>query len=256
MICCYCNYLSTIDEVIAQLEKIIIYCKTNNSCAGYFAVLYHKVTRKVKDCIINKEFEDGARMERLDVAFANRYLIAFYDWIAGKPTTNSWKIAFDAIAQNKSLVLQHLLLGMNAHINFDLGIATTAIMEGSALEDIHHDFNTINSILGSMIDNVEDCLTKVNPLMRLLNLNIYKYDEMLVQFSINTARDGAWVFAQQLAGKKNNDYDDCVNTRDASIQQIGNSIANPRGFLLRFIAGLIRLFEKKSVSAVIDFLGT
>ena len=48
---------------------------------------------------------------------------------------------------------------------------------------------------------------------------------------------------------------DCVNTRDTSIQQIGNSIANPRGFLLRFIAGLIRLFEKKSVTAVIDLLG-
>ena len=246
---------ATIDEVIAQLEKIIIYCKANNSCAGYFAVLYHKVTRKVKDCINNKEFKDGVRMERLDVTFANRYLIAFYAWMSGKPTTSSWKIAFDVVAPNRSLVLQHLLLGMNAHINLDLGIATTAVMQESALEDIHSDFNTINSILGSMIDNIEVCLTKVNPLMRLLNLNIYKYDEMLVQFSINTARDGAWVFAQQLAGKKNNDFDNCVDIRDAGIQQIGNSIANPRGFLLRFIAGLIRLFEKKSVSAVMDLLG-
>ena len=246
---------STIDEVIHQLEKIIFYCKTNNSCAGYFAVLYHKVTCKVRDCININDFEDGLRMGRLDVAFANRYLIAFHDWIAGKPTTDSWKIAFDAIAPNKSLVLQHLLLGMNAHINLDLGIATTSVMEGSVLEDIHKDFDVINSILSSMIDNIEDCLTKINPLMRLLNLHIYKYDEMLVQFSIKTARDGAWVFAQELNGKKGDDYNACVNTRDASIQQIGNSIANPRGFLLRMIAGLIRLFEKKSVPAVIDFLG-
>jgi len=246
---------ATIDEVIAQLEKIIIYCQTNNNCAGYFAVLYHKVTCKVRECININDFEDGLRMERLDVTFANRYLIAFYDWIAGKPTTNSWKIAFNAIAPDKSLVLQHLLLGMNAHINLDLGIATTSVMEGSVLEDIHKDFDIINSILSSMIDNIEDCLTKINPLMRLLNLHIYKYDEMLVQFSIKTARDGAWVFAQQLNGKKGNDYNGCVNTRDVSIQQIGNSIANPRGFLLRLIVGLIRLFEKKSVSAVMNFLG-
>lgn len=246
---------STIDEVINQLEKIIFYCKTNNSCAGYFAVLYHKVTCKVRDCININEFEDGLRMGRLDVTFANRYLIAFHDWIAGKPTTNSWKIAFDAIAPNKSLVLQHLLLGMNAHINLDLGIATTSVMEGFVLEDIHKDFDIINSILSSMIDNIEDCLTKINPLMRLLNLHIYKYDEMLVQFSIKTARDGAWVFAQELNGKKGNDYISCVSSRDASIQQIGNSIANPRGFLLKLIAGLIRRFEKRNVSAVIDFLG-
>lgn len=214
------NYLlqlqlpATVNEVIIQLEKIITYCQINNNCAGYFAVLYHKVTCKVRDCITNKDFEDGVRMERLDVRFANRYLYAFYSWIAGKPTTNSWKIAFDSVVQNKPLVLQHLLLGMNAHINLDLGIATAFVMDGFSLEDIHNDFNTINSILASMIDNIEDCLTKINPLMRLLNLNIYKYDEMLVQFSISTARDGAWMFAKELSGKKGSDYDNCISTRD------------------------------------------
>jgi len=246
---------ATIDEVIIQLEKIITYCQINNDCAGYFAVLYHKVTCKVKDCITDKDFEDGIRMERLDVTFANGYLYAFYSWIAGKPTSHSWKIAFDSVAQNKPLVLQHLLLGMNAHINLDLGIATALVMDGFSLDDIHKDFDTINSILASMIDNIEACLTKINPLMRLLNLNIYKYDEMLVQFSIATARDGAWVFAKELSLKKGNDYENCISTRDVSIQQIGNSIANPRGFLLRLIVGLIRLFEKKSVSAVMNFLG-
>ena len=162
---------ASIDEVIIQLEKIIIYCQINNNCAGYFAVLYHKVTSKVKDCIKNKDFEDGQRMERMDVTFANRYLDAFYSWIAGKQTTNSWKIAFDSVAQNKSLVLQHLLLGMNAHINLDLGIATVVVMDGFSIDDIHNDFNTINSILGSMTDNIESCLTKVNPLMKLLDLH-------------------------------------------------------------------------------------
>lgn len=68
----------TIDEVIFQLEQIIAYCKINNSPAGYFAVLYHKVTCKVKECIANKDFEDAIRMEKLDVAFATRYLQAFY----------------------------------------------------------------------------------------------------------------------------------------------------------------------------------
>jgi len=246
---------ATIDEVITQLEKIIIYCEINDNCAGYFAALYHKVTSKVKNGINNKDFEEGQRMEKLDITFANRYLSAFYSWIAGKQTTYSWKIAFDSVAQNKSLVLQHLLLGMNAHINLDLGIATIVVMEGFSLDDIHNDFNTINSILASMIDNIEDCLTKVNPLMKLLNLNIYKYDEMLVQFSISAARDGAWVFAQELSGKKGNDYENCIGTRDENIQQLGSSIANPRGFLLKFIVRIIKVFEKKNVAAVIKLLG-
>jgi len=176
---------ATIGEVIAQLEKIIIYCEINNNCAGYFAVLYHKVTCKVKEGINNKDFEDGVRMEHLDVTFVCRYLDAFYSWIAGKQITNSWQVAFDTVSENTSLVIQHLLLGMNAHINLDLGIATVLVMHGFSIDDIHNDFNTINSILASMIDNIENCLIKVNPLMKLLDLNIYKFDEMLVQFSIS-----------------------------------------------------------------------
>ncbi len=245
----------TIDEVIFQLEQIISYCESNNSAAGYFAVLYHKVTCRVKECIANKDFEDAIRMEKLHVAFATRYLNAYYLWLDNKEISLSWKIAFDAFESKKTLVIQHLLLGMNAHINLDLGVATGLIMQGILLEGIHNDFNTINAILASMIDNIEDCLTTINPLMKLLNLKIYKYDEMLVGFSISTARDGAWSFAEDLSNKKDTDYESCVNTRDQRIAQLGNSIANPRGLLLKLTAKLIRLFEKKNVGEVIQKLG-
>ena len=246
---------ATIDEVISQLEQIIAYCETNNSPAGYFAALYHKVTCRVKECIGNKDFEDGLRMERLDVAFATRYLNAYYLWLDGKETSASWKIAFDAFTDNSTLVIQHLLLGMNAHINFDLGVSTGLIMQGVLLEGIHNDFNTINGILASMIDNVEDCLTTINPLMKLLDLKIFKYDEMLVSFSISTARDGAWSFAEELSNKKDLDYDNCIKARDERIQQLGSSIAKPHGFILKLVAKLIRLFEKKNVAEVIKKLG-
>lgn len=246
---------ATIDEVISQLEKIIAYCETNNSCAGYFAVLYHKVTCRVKECINNKNFEDGERMEKLDVLFANSYLTAFYSWLDGKPTLLSWKTAFDAFSQNSTLVIQHLLLGMNAHINLDLGVATGLVMKGVLLEGIHNDYNIINSILASMIDNIEDCLTNVNPLMKLLHLHIFKYDEMLVQFSISTARDGAWTFAEELSVKKDLDYENCIKARDERIRHLGISIAQPQGFLLKSVVKIIRLFEKKNVTSIIKLLG-
>jgi len=249
------QFPASIDEVISHLEKIIVWCEINNNCAGYFAALYYKVTYQIKVCINNKDFEDGARLERLDVVFATRYIEAFHSWISGKQVSSSWQLAFDSVSKNTSLVLQHLLLGMNAHINLDLSIATVMVMKGFPLDEIHKDFNTINSILASMIDNVEDCLTRINPLMKLLHLNIYKYDEMLVQFSISTARDGAWIFAQELNDKTGQDYENCIRARDARISQIGNSIATPRSFLLKFIVKMIRLFEKKNVAAVIKLLG-
>lgn len=244
----------TIDEVIIHLEKIIEWSKTNNSAAGFFATLYHKVTCKVKERISRNEFEDGKRMEKLDVEFANRYLTAFNLWISGKQNTLSWKRAFESVADNSCIVLQHLLLGMNAHINLDLGIATVEVMKGFPLDDIKNDFNSINAILSAMTDNIEGCLTKINPLMKLLNLEIFNFDEMLVQFSITTARDGAWQFACELNGKASQDYEDCIIARDERIVLLANSIAKPHGFILKVILKVIRLFEKKKVK-VIEFLG-
>jgi len=246
---------ATIDEVIFQLENIIDYCEINNSSAGYFAVLYHKVTCKVKECIADKNFEDAVRMEKLDVMFASHYLNAFYLWLDNKPTSESWKVAFDAITDKSTLVIQHLLLGMNAHINLDLGISTGLVMNGVLLEGIHDDFNTINSILGSMINNIEGCLKSVNPLMKLLDLDIFNYNEMLVKFSITIARDGAWGFTEELSSKKDSDYENCISERDQRIQQLGISISKPFGFLLKLIVKLIRLFEKKKVKSIINLLG-
>ncbi len=194
-------------------------------------------------------------MEHLDVLFASRYLDAYYSWVSGKKTTTSWQIAFETATENKSLVLQHLLIGMNAHINLDLGIAAANVMSGFALDDIHNDFNAINNILASMIDNVENCLTKVNPLMKLLDLNWYNFDEMLVQFSIDKARDGAWNFAKEISGKTGDDFNECINIRDQQIAELGKIIIHPIGFLLKTIVKLIRLFEKKNVVKVIEFLG-
>ena len=247
---------STIDEVIGRLGQIIDYCSVHYSPAAYFAVLYKKVTCKVRDRIAQHGFEDGARMERLDVRFANRYLEAFESWITGKPVTGSWAVAFQSVSNGRCIVLQHLLLGMNAHINLDLGIATCEVMEGRVLEDLHPDFNAINSVLAAMTDSVKGCLTKINPLMKLLELDIFNVDDLLVNFSIEVARDGAWDFATRLAAsQQGTDEQACVQSRDLRVQQLAGSLERPLGIGLRIIVWLIRLFERRKVRKIIAFLG-
>ncbi len=85
------------------------------------------VTLEVKEGIQASFSDDGPRMERLDVEFADRYLDAFYAYRDGRPLTKSWQVTFEAAENKNLLILQHLLLGMNAHINLDLGIATAKI---------------------------------------------------------------------------------------------------------------------------------
>lgn len=64
---------SNIDEVVTLLEKIASEARVAGDRGGYFAVLYAQMTRAIRDAIDNGHFADGPRVERVDVAFANRY---------------------------------------------------------------------------------------------------------------------------------------------------------------------------------------
>jgi len=238
---------ATIDEVIAQLGAVIAWCRQSNSRAGYFAMLYYCVTCRVKQGIANNEFENGPRMERLDILFANRYLQAWHEWRSGGKPTSSWEVAFKAVTEVPGIVLQHLLLGINAHINLDLGIATVETVAGQPLDGIEKDFNAINTLLASMIDAAKACLTKINPLMLLLKLQKGNLDDLLVQFSIDEARRGAWAFAVLLSGKTGADYDACIAARDSKIAELAGNIAYPDSGVLRFIVKIIRLFENRNI---------
>ncbi|WP_276485747.1 DUF5995 family protein [Paraflavitalea pollutisoli] len=243
---------TTIDAVIQQLEQLIEACAAQKDRIGYFAALYHKVTVRVKQGIQNGEFEDGPRMERLDVLFANRYLAAVRQYLHKEPPTGSWTVAFTATHKRRTLVLQHLLLGMNAHINLDLGVAAVETMAGQDIDTIRGDFNTINTIIGSLIFEVMNEINRVSPLLSLFGFHATN-ESILIQFSITNARDGAWSFAENLAlkvGKPPADWATCINTRDGSIQKLGQSLTKPKG-LIRITMWFIHLFEWKNPARVI-----
>ena len=114
-------------EVLSQL--IAVHCKEIELLGR---------AESVKEGIEKGRFDDGPRMEQLDVNFANRYLEAYDQWKNKQPVSGPWKTAFDTEARRQPLVLQHLLLGMNVHINLDLGIAASETMAGKPLENLHH----------------------------------------------------------------------------------------------------------------------
>jgi hypothetical protein len=247
----------TIDEVISQMEVIISHSINSNSRAGYFAALYYKVTCRVKQGIQAGEFEDGARMEQFDVTFANRYLAAYGEWANKKPVTSqSWKIAFDALTKPTVLVLQHLLLGMNAHINLDLGVAVVELAktQNRPLQDLHNDFNTINTILAALTYQVINELDQVSPLLSLAGLHS-KNDSLFIQFAMNNARDGAWCFAEDLYPRTDASYTDAITQRDKDIYQLGGGIIEVEG-LLKITVFIIYLFGYKNPARIIEVLNT
>lgn len=243
----------TIDEVISTLDGIIEKECANNSCMAYFPILYRKVTARIKEGILKNEFENNQRMEKLDVLFANRYIDAYECLGNNKPFTKSWKNAFDAAKTGKLLIMQHLLLGINAHINLDLGIAVSeTVGDEGELMDFENDFNKINTILASMIANVEAKIISVSPLFGLLDKFGKGREDKIVSFSINVARDGAWLFANEyhFSPKKL----ECLQARDTVIGFLAEKLITQKSWFLKYLVKTIYFFEKKDVWQIVAVL--
>jgi hypothetical protein len=243
--------MTTIDQVIDRLDEIVEKCKRENLRMGYFAILYRHVTREIKNGILAGAFEDNPRMEKLDVLFATRYIEAFEAYSKGLPTTESWQRTFDAAEHSKHLVLQHLFLGINAHINLDLGIAASETVRGESIEHLKNDFDSINITLASLVDGVKANISKISPLFGWLIQLAKGKDEMFLNFSIGIAREGAWKFAGEYHLSKQQAVD--IATRDKKIAALADQLTQP-GKWLGFILTIIRFFEFRSDTRNMEIL--
>ena len=244
---------TTIDGVIKELDRTIAEARREASRLGYFPALYRKVTFSVKQGIADGRFEDGKRMERLDVIFANRYLEAIAKLRSGEAPTRSWAMAFDAAASSRPLVLQHLLLGMNAHINLDLGIAAARTAPGGELAALQGDFNTINDVLAELVDEVKGDLTAVWPKLAWLDRLSGPADDAIANFSMGAARDRAWKTATRLAPLPSQEQRLLIAESDRRVEILGRVIWKP-GLTARAVGTFIRMGERGTVPEIIDLL--
>ncbi len=244
---------TTIDEVLDQLDGIIETCRARSSRAGYFAALYRKVTAQVKYAILAGRFEDGPRMECVDVAFANRYIDAFHEWIAGRPVTGAWRAAFVAEGWWSPIILQHLLAGMNAHINLDLGIAAAECAPGDEIHSLAADFREINNLLFELIEKVQDELSVVSPWIGLLDTLGGRTDDAVIKFSIAKARALAWNTALDLAPMSAEERSARIVRLDNFVETLGRLVLSPPP-LTRAGLLVIRGRETSDARRVLDVL--
>ena len=244
---------TTIDEVITHLEAIIQQTIIAENPMGYFAALYHQVTVTVKTGITNGYYADGKRMEMLDVKFANRYLEAYTQFQQKQTCTQSWQYAFDTTKKIWPTVLQNLLLGINAHINLDLGIAAVQTSPGAGMDALKEDFYKINTVLAGLVSDVEKSMAAIWPTLTLILKRVGKMESFLIDFSMQQARDGAWKFATELALLNPAQQEAAIKERDKKIAEIALKVSKP-GFLISTLLLIVRIGEIGSVSKKIKML--
>jgi hypothetical protein len=141
-----------------------------------FLACYARMTANMLAGVEAGRFHDPAWVRELIHNFAGYYFAALDAYEAGSPAlARSWRAAFDRAAQPTTPVVKSLLLGVNAHINYDL-VQVLADMLGPAWPSLdaaarrrrHEDYTLVNAIIGETVDRVQDEV--VEPYARLMQL--------------------------------------------------------------------------------------
>ncbi len=244
---------STIREVLNALDRIIDTAIANGDPVGLFAYVYRRTTDQVQRAIARRAFEDGPRMEHFDVAFANLYLDAYANWQRNEPIPRCWNLAFEGTRFSISII-QHILLGMNAHINYDLAIAASTLMKNKPLLPLKNDFEKVNEILAEIVDELQDRLSRVSPLFFLADWLGNDKDEAIINFSMGNARAFSWELACELWRLKGSAYEQRLEQADQRVYQLGSWIARPPGWALRNGLRLMQTFERRNVGDILEAL--
>jgi hypothetical protein len=230
--------VTNIDQVIASIDGIIGWSIANSSRLGYFAALYKRITIAIKQGIAAKTFDDGPRMERFDVTFASRYFAAFNAYFHPAqypPISHCWRVAFDGAQLPAPIIVQHLLDGVNAHIDLDLGIAAEAVAPGDHIDSLHHDFNLVNAVLASQVSTVVTEIDELSPVLADLYCVLMKYELDLIADGLVVVRDAAWVFAKVLACEPSFVHPGSIMLHDLEVAKLGGLILHPPKMLQELV---------------------
>ncbi|MCX8532141.1 DUF5995 family protein [Chryseobacterium luquanense] len=245
--------MKTIEEVLKKLDEIIAWSKTNQSPVGYFASTYRMMTAQVLKGIQQKKFEDNPRMTMMDVVFASRYLDAWENYSKGRKCSNSWYLAFEAAKNKDLLILQHIFLGINAHINLDLGISAASIMPYRKINPLKTDFERINSVISSINQNVQDSLNKICYPVSLIDKLSNGKDNAVLDFAISKARDTSWATAVISSNTPNFLKDSVITIVDYAAAKVASQILNPK-LLSSALAKELKKCESNDVVKNIEIL--
>ena len=117
------------------MEEIGERLVAENDERQHFHLAYLHSTKAVMDDVEANQFVDSSWAERWGLAFAELYLDAFDAWEQGGDPSGPWRVAFEASRIPDIAPVRHALLGINAHINFDLPQAFLAVITDDEFDD-------------------------------------------------------------------------------------------------------------------------
>jgi Family of unknown function (DUF5995) len=148
--------VSGVDLLAERMAALLASMDGDGDPARFFLGTYLRTTRAVGETLARGRFEDSAWVSAWVVDFADRYLDALLAFRSGGPgVPRPWQLAFGA---DSGLPPEaHVLLGMNAHINYDLPGSLVAMVPPEEFADPflldrrRRDHERIDGVLSSRV---------------------------------------------------------------------------------------------------------
>lgn len=176
-----------------------------------FLAVFATMTRAIHDGILDGRFMDPTWTAVLTTRFAGLYFDAALAWERDAATCpRPWRAAFAAAAQPRISAVEHALLGINAHIVYDLPFAVAATMletgdvvdgrlRGDTLVRRRHDYEVVNHLLTETITAGQAVLAGESRFSALLDAVAFRLDEAAVEALLRVSRTQGWHNALALA---------------------------------------------------------
>jgi hypothetical protein len=181
-----------------------------------FLGCYQLMTGNTLRAIAQGEFQDRVWVDHLLHRFADYYFVALEAYERNPAAApRVWQATFAAAADARLRPIQNLLLGVNAHINYDLVLTLVEVLrpEWSGLSAEQRaaryaDHCHVNAIIARTIDTVQDqVLGPAMPEMRLVDALLGRLDEQLVSALVRRWRETVWRNTLRLLAASNGDQE-------------------------------------------------
>ena len=215
-----------IDEVIERMTALAEELRRDGDGRLAFHSTYLRTTEAVAGALRDGAFADPEWVDRWDVAFAQLYLDALDADRGGEPVPEPWAVAFGAAAAQPDLpAVRHILLGMNAHINYDLPQALVAVISDEEFGDAalvarrEADHRAIDGVLAARVAAEGDELARLSGPAPLLDRLLKPLSDLGTQRFLREARAKVWANAIAL-NQARGQGPDAYATRLAQLEEL------------------------------------
>lgn len=187
--------------VVLKMQKMVQSWEAAGDKRAIFLRCYSLMTHNMLLALEQKRFKDPVWVEQLLERFADYYFVALenYEQEARKAPA-VWQLAHHASQQPHTMTVQHLLVGVNAHINYDLVLCVRdmlrpewASLTPGRLAERFSDHCLVNEIIAETIDTVQDeVVEKHTPRLDWVDKLFGAWDEWLISRLITSWRDEVW----------------------------------------------------------------